>query len=339
MIIKNYGYMGEFSIKYELVKFERSNDPAFQNAIKIYLSTTPHDQKTNSSEIVQWVDEQSHFKVGELFFFGLKVNDVVVGYAELAYVKKDRILIIDYINLEKSYRSNSNFYAFYTLIIDYINKKSIDYDYITKEILCRYNETHIHKEDVSLYELENFKVVNGLYIQPQLERNNVESSKESLIMLYTRAGLSPVLKKDEYLHIVEVIYDYYYCWDKPFLTDEERKSSRELAQKNLNVISENISAQGVTLNGYPFTYSTSTNGTGIPSKNKNVLMYGFLNLFMFVVLFLIVIYLLYLFKLNLKYTIILLLLLLAIYLASLVILDRTNIAIVKKLKDFFVSLS
>ena len=158
-------------------------------------------------------------------------------------------------------------------------------------------------------------------------------------MLYTRAGLSPVLKKDEYLHIVEVIYDYYYCWDKPFLTDEERKSSRELAQKNLNVISENISAQGVTLNGYPFTYSTSTNGTGIPSKNKNVLMYGFLNLFMFVVLFLIVIYLLYLFKLNLKYAIILLLLLLAIYLASLVILDRTNIAIVKKLKDFFVSLS
>ena len=118
-IITNYGYMGEFSIKYELVKFERSNDPAFQNAIKIYLSTTPHDQKTNSSEIVQWVDEQSHFKVGELFFFGLKVNDVVVGYAELAYVKKDRILIIDYINLEKSYRSNSNFYAFYTLIIDY----------------------------------------------------------------------------------------------------------------------------------------------------------------------------------------------------------------------------
>ena len=222
--------MGQFSIKYELVRFKSSNDNDFQESLKIYRSSTPHEQKTNSSEIVYWVDNQREFGIGELFFFGLKVNGVVVGYAELAYVKKERILIIDYINLDQNYRSNNNFYTFYALIINYINNESIDYDYITKEILCRYNETHIHKEDVSLYELENFKVVNGLYIQPQLERNNIESVKESLIMLYTRAGLCPVLKKDAYLHIVEVIYDYYYCWDKPFLNDGECVLSKKRAE-------------------------------------------------------------------------------------------------------------
>ena len=117
--------MGQFSINYELVRLKDSSDKDFQNALKIYRSSTPHEQKTNSSEIVYWVDNQREFGIGELFFFGLKVNGVVVGYAELAYVKNERVLIIDYINLDQNYRSNSNFYTFYALIINYINNRPI----------------------------------------------------------------------------------------------------------------------------------------------------------------------------------------------------------------------
>ncbi len=323
--------MGHFSIKYELVRFNSSDDKDFRDALKIYCSSTPHEQKTNSSEIVSWVDNQKEFKIGELFFFGLKANGVVVGYAELAYVKKERILVIDYINLDPNYRYNSNFYSFYALIINYVNNESIDYDYITKEILCRYNETHIHREDVSLYELENFKVVNGLYIQPQLERNNAESSKESLIMLYTRAGLSPIIKKEAYLHIVEVLYAYYYCWDKPFLSDDECVLSKKRAETNLTAINKNITNDAVTLNGYPFKFSSSTNGTEIPAKNRNNFVLAIIFLVVFVALVLSVLFFLSQYGFDTKAVVSIGVSLALCFILALVVLDKDNLKILKKI--------
>ena len=323
--------MGQFSINYELVRLKDSSDKDFQNALKIYRSSTPHEQKTNSSEIVSWVDNQREFRIGELFFFGLKANGVVVGYAELAYVKNERVLIIDYINLDQNYRSNSNFYTFYALIINYINNESIDYDYITKEILCRYNEPHIHKEDVSLYELENFKVVNGLYIQPQLERNNIESIKESLIMLYTRAGLSPILKKDAYLHLVEVIYNYYYCWDKPFLNDDECVLSKKRAETYLASINKSITNDAVTLNGYPFKFSSSTNGTEIPTKNRNNFVLAIIFLIIFVALVLSVLYFLSQYGYDTKAVVSIGIPLALCFILALIVLDKDNLKIFKKI--------
>ena len=324
-------YMEQFSINYELVRFKDSDDKDFQDALKIYCSSTPHDQKTNSSEIVYWVDNQKKFRIRELFFFGLKANGVVVGYAELAYVKKERILIIDYINLDPNYRSNNNFYAFYALIINYINNESIDYDYITKEILCRYNETHIHKEDVSLYELENFKVVNGLYIQPQLERNNAESSKESLIMLYTRAGLNPIIKKEAYLHIIEVLYDYYYCWDKPFLSDDECVLSKNRAKTNLTAINKSITNDAVTLNGYPFKFSSSSNGTEIPSKSRKDLLLASFFLILFVALIVSVLYFLNQYGYDTKAVLVVGIPFMLCFILALVILDKSYLKTFRKI--------
>ena len=323
--------MGQFSINYELIRFRKSTDLDFQNALKIYRSSTPHEQKTNTSEIVYWVDHLGDFNTGELFFFGLKANNVVVGYAELAYVKKERILIIDYINLDQNYKSNSHFYAFYTLIINYINNEAIDYDYITKEVLCRYNEAHIHKEDVSLYELENFKVVNGLYIQPQLEKNNVESIKEALIMLYIRAGLCPVLKKDAYLHIIEVIYDYYYSWDKPFLNDDERVLSKKRAESNIESINKSISNNSVTLNGYPFKFSSSANGTEIPSKKRRIFLLALVFLIIFVALILSVLYFLKQYGYEIKAIVSIGIPLVLCFLLALIILDKDNLTTIKKI--------
>lgn len=323
--------MGQFIINYELLRFRKSTDKDFLDALRIYCSSTPHEQKTNSSEIIYWVDHQSNFDAGELFFFGLKTNGVVVGYAELAYVKEERILIIDYVNLEQNYKSNSHFYAFYTLIVNYINNESIDYDYITKEVLCRYNETHIHKEDVSLYELENFKVVNGLYIQPLLERNNVESIKEALIMLYTRAGLCPVLKKDAYLHIIEVIYNYYYCWDREFLNDDERASSKKQAEENLVAISKSITNDTVTLNGYPFKFSSSANGIEIPSKKSRNFILALIFLIIFVALVISVLYFLSQYGFETKAVVTISIPFILCFSLALIMLDKDNLKVFRKI--------
>jgi len=59
-------------------------------------------------------------------------------------------------------------YSFYSLIIGHINDARLDYNFITKEILCRYDETQRYLTDIRMCELEEFKVANCLYIHPQL---------------------------------------------------------------------------------------------------------------------------------------------------------------------------
>ncbi|MDL2290345.1 hypothetical protein LJB95_02960 [Paludibacteraceae bacterium OttesenSCG-928-F17] len=257
-------------MKYELLKFSSSNDEYFYDALKIYQQSIPHEQKTNSSEIVYWVDNLNTFKEGELFFFGLSLNNKTIGYAEIAFIKNSRILIIDYIALDPVYKSNSAFYSFYSLIIKYFDSRSLDYDFITKEILCRYNETHIHKEDICQYELENFKVINCLYIQPQLEEKNIESNKEALLMIYQRATTNSKLKKEAYLNIVSTIYkNYYYHWDLPFTPkDEDRHKLLSRAEKNIESISKSIKKDLIPLNGYPFRSTSSSDHAVIPEENN-----------------------------------------------------------------------
>lgn len=272
------------SMNYELIRFKKSSDIGFIEALKIYQQSISHDQKTNSSEIVYWVDNLKKFTYGELFFFGLRLNNLIIGYAELAYIAQNRIVIIDYIVLDASYGTNSSFYTFYTLILSYLSEHSFDYDFITKEILCRYNEAHIHKQDVSLYELENFKVVNCLYIQPQLEKNNIESAKEALVMLYIRATASMNLKKEAYMNIVSTIYDYYYFWDYPFCTEDDKFERKECAISNKKIISNSIIEESIRLNGYPFKYHASSEGLVIPTKNKHNLLIAFLCVFMMALL-------------------------------------------------------
>ena len=277
-----------FSVAYELICFRSSSDKDFIGALKIYQHSIPHEQKTNSSEISYWIDNVKSFSIGKLFFFGLKLNNQIIGYAELAYIKRDRILIIDYITLEESYKTNSGFYTFYSLIINYIKEKNIDFDFVTKEVLCRYNETYIHKEDVTKYELENFKVINSLYIQPQLEPNNAESEKDALLMICMRGSLEGYLKKDAYMNIVAAIYEYYRMWDVPFYSDKEKYNFSINTEKNKKRILESIKTDKIKLNGYPFKYTSSENGIFIPAKRNKSFILALISVILLIIIILLI---------------------------------------------------
>lgn len=149
-------------------------------------------------------------------------------------------------------------------------------------------------------------------------------------MLYTRAGLCPVLKKDAYLHIVEVIYDYYYCWDKPFLNDGECVLSKKRAETNLTAINKSITNDAVTLNGYPFKFSSSTNGTEIPAKNRNNFVLAIIFLVIFVALVLSVLYFLSQYGYDTKAVVSIGIPLALCFILALVVLDKDNLKILKK---------
>ena len=259
------------SVVYKLMLLTSSKSQEFIDAMRIYTQSIEHIQKTNTSEIKHWVDHCKKFPLGNLLFFVLLSNDVVIGYAELAYIKSRRIVIIDYITIDKQYNTNGAFYSFYWLIIDHINRLGLDYDFITKEILCKYDSTNLYLSEIKMYEMENFKVANCLYIQPLLEKTNDESEKESLLMIYQKAIESRCLKNTTYLSIVSTLYLYYQTWDEPFVSASEKQDYISNFQNYLDKIKEDIDAgESVTLNGYPKKHSFSSDDKCIPSKNRSV---------------------------------------------------------------------
>lgn len=326
--------MTPYSAQYDLIRFKSSSDEGFIEALRIYQQSIPHEQKTNSSEIVYWIDHSSDFKCGELFFFGLRLNGLIVGYAELAYIKKSRAILIDYITLDTIYKTNSGFYTFYALIINYINDLSIDYDFITKEILCRHNEIHIQKEDVNLYELENFKVINSLYIQPQLESNNIESKKDALVMIYMRAISCLSIQKEAYMNIISIIYDYYYIWDYPFSSDDERFQIKTNSTLYKKIILDSIEDNMIKLNGYPFKYSSNGSGIIVPIKKNSNFVFALISVLIIVAIIMGILFVLKILDYEPRVMVFTGGLVVMIFLLLLIILDRNTLNVLKKIPIF-----
>ena len=240
----------DIQLKYKLKRLTDTKSDEFHNALRIYSQNITYDQKTNTNEIAYWINHIESFSGCTPFFFALFLNNQIIGYAELAYIKEARILAIDYIVIDNQYKSNSAFYAFYHLIINYFDRLGID----------------------------NFKVINALYIHPQLETNNAESRKEALLMLYQKDQTYYELKSETYISIVKAIYfQYYEIWDAPFWKNhDELNTNHENLVKDLEEICTTIEDGKVLLNGYPIAFSTSSDRASIPENSQKTIKKSFI---------------------------------------------------------------
>jgi len=234
-----------------------STDKGYANALRIYTSSVPREAKTSTNEIAYWIDSPNGQSGTELMFFGFFSNDTIIGYAEIAYIKKERLVILDYMVVDSKYMSNSSSSTFFLLLLGYFEKNDIDYDYIVTEILVKFNDAEAEGDRIRLFENEDFKVIHALYIQPSLEISNSESNKEALLMIYQRGGVKASIKKEAYFRIVKSIYfDHYHAWDSAFYSNEqERNESYNRLLSDLGKIkaatNEEISPdEEVRLNGY-----------------------------------------------------------------------------------------
>lgn len=245
---------------YNLHMFETSADISFHAAINIYQKTVAHNEKTNSNEISWVLDHSKRFKKSTPFFFGLELNNKIIGFAEISYIKRTRFIIIDYIAIDHVYKTHSAFYSFILLILDYLNSIHLDYDYIGTEMLTSFEDA-VSKKEISEFELEGFKVVNALYIQPCLEINNFDSQQEAILMISQRNKSVSNISKNNYFEIVNSIYfDYYYEWDSFFFKDEiEGNESYNQLKANYDKIVSECSDSNIILNGYPFKSLSSEN--------------------------------------------------------------------------------
>lgn len=261
------GTLNSFKLTYYLKLFSNSSDEKFIEALDVYRRSVSRNEKTNTNEIVWTVDHQGKFQNSQPYFFGLELNNKIIGYAELAYIKRIRYITIDYLIIDSKYKTHSAFYSFLTLIIQYFNSIRLDYDYIGIEILTK-NKGTVSLEEISKLELEGFKVVNQLYIQPCLEQNNFDSQQDAILMIYQRNYSSNIISKESYCDIVKAIYfDYYHEWDCNFFKNEiDRGENYKILTENYEKIVSAISETDIVLNGYPFK-TMSAEDKIIPKEN------------------------------------------------------------------------
>ncbi len=241
--------------KYVLKRIHKSSDEDYVKALNIYTSTTPLDIMTESNQITKWLDKGDSKKPFELLIFCLYLDEEVVGFAQITYVKSTQIAILDYISLKNPYRVNFVFLAFLSMMQNYINSNSIQVSYYIAEISNKDNGMSIDKES-AFYKrvicLENFGKVDCKYYNMPLGLDNYESDFESLMYLKSNDTLN-YITKETFLKIVESIcFDYYLVWYSEFLSVDEQEEYRN----RLNTIYEKIKKKAGNNTKIKITYAS-----------------------------------------------------------------------------------
>ena len=209
----------QFEHKFKIKRILKETDSSYHQAIRIYNETTPVEIKTDTNEIVHWLNKEGKFKT---MVFVLYLDEEIIGFSMVCYIVANKIAVIEYLALKPQYRINSAFFSYIGLLQDYLRESDVDVSYYVTDISNKGEGKNIDKESKlfkKLICLEGFGRINSIYYTPPLGLTNHESEFESFLYIKTSDSIKQI-NKETYLDIIQAIYfDYYYEWYKDFLLD------------------------------------------------------------------------------------------------------------------------
>lgn len=270
--------MNNYENHFFLKPITKSTDEDYIKALQIYVEETPKEIRTNTNEISYWLDKKRTTKSFEIMVFVLFLDDVLIGFSQLTYIKSQQIVIWDYISLKPPYRENSVFLIFLSMMQNYLVAANKEITYYLAEIGNKDNGKHIDRESIfykRIICLEGYGQVMSKYYNLPLGLDNCESEFESLMYLKTNDNI-PYLSKETFLNIVHAIcYEYYYVWYSEFINNDEIYLYKEKLDKCYSSI-EKYNREASRISIYymqcPLFFSNTmskTSGT-IPAKKRNV---------------------------------------------------------------------
>lgn len=210
--------------KFSVKRITKSSDVDYATALRIYNETTPSDIKTNTNELTYWLNKKDENCPFDLLMFGLYLDDIVVGFSMMSYLKRQRIIVIEYLALNGHYRVNAVFFSFMNLLQNYIIDIGLDVAYFVVEISNKNNGNSIDKESIffkKLICLEGFGMVSATYYTLPLGLSNYESSFEAFLFIKTNDNINQI-SKSTFLDIVHTIYyNYSLIWYGDFLDSSD----------------------------------------------------------------------------------------------------------------------
>jgi hypothetical protein len=205
----------------------KSTDEDYIKALKIYNETTPNVIKTDTNEITIWLNKKEDNTVFELLLFILYLDEKIIGFAMMSYIKKTHIVIIDYIALYDNYRINAIYFPYVSLLQNYLNENSFDVTFIVNEVSNKGNGENIDKESRLLKKVFFFfffAKIEAKYYTPPLGIKNHESCFEAFLYVKSNEKLKKISKRT-YIDIVSSIYyDYFFTWYEAIFSDPAKLS-------------------------------------------------------------------------------------------------------------------
>src|ERR1700722_7936510 len=114
--------------------FKRSDDLNFVRALDIYNRSVHHQAKTDTRDIVHWIENGASHPHAKLFFCGLFEGIEVIGYLQFAYFPAERLIHVDYFVIDEDRRSRGRFFLFAEQFVAFLNKEHFGFNLITAEI-------------------------------------------------------------------------------------------------------------------------------------------------------------------------------------------------------------
>lgn len=270
---------------YDMRLYSKSNEKHLLQAINIYSQNIELNLRTDTREILYWIDNFNKDQKDKFFVCGFYENDRVIGFAQFAYFFSEKIICFDYLVIDKNHRQNNTYFQFINQLQEFLAEQEIVYDFIIAEVggfLESKEPTIITRSIIRLLKMSGFKVIKSNYYHPKLSRMNFESELQSVLMLFTNSELQSI-KKETYLLIVDTMYfKHYRRWYEPFLSESENRDyQNDLLNLKHKIVEELKDKKSIALNGY-YVPTTNNPKSIIRRKAYSIpLMLGYLTLFLF----------------------------------------------------------
>lgn len=213
-------------------------------ALDIYCKSVDQGAMTDTNQIKDYIwNSKEHINENRTMFFYLMYNQnhEVIGFAEFAYLPQTQVLVLDY--LCTSQRNHMLFYNFYHMVLneitDKLKKNGQFIRYIITELSLNQKDGKLVDADSNyfrhLLSIENYRLLKYPYYQPPLMKHEKAEEFNIAIKLISSENTNFYLSKDQYLLIIEELYNsHYLSW---FANDA---AYTEIIQKLLSRIKTEI---------------------------------------------------------------------------------------------------
>lgn len=251
--------MSSSQSSYRLKRFLNSRDPDFTSALLVYVRNTPANIRTDTNEIVYWLDNFSAKFKDNFYVFGFYRNHQLVGYAQAAYFWEERVIVLDYIAIDQAYRGNNVFYEFVDHLRRYLEDMHPEYRYGVTEVIYGSGQqvpSQANRLTIRLLKLQGFKVIRAPYYQPRLMLDDAESETQGDLLIYSTSHLDWI-RTETYLSIVHTIYYKHYLRWKSVIPDPKNDYKKHLDNLYSKIKSAAGKKQMIPVNGHKVVLSAT----------------------------------------------------------------------------------
>jgi hypothetical protein len=168
--------------------------------------------KTDSREIVYWLDNNDKRTDGRFYVCGLYLGAELVGYAQFIYFAANRLIHFDYFIIEPGKRTAGAFYTFADQMRVFFERERFEWDFVTAEVAeldTVKGVSHYAEKLVRLFRQVGFSEVLVDYDQPFLGIDHPDTAMPARFLVLPRVPM-PAISTARYLELIAAIYRKHY---------------------------------------------------------------------------------------------------------------------------------